>query len=173
MRLFIGIKTGCEAYLRSLQQKLQERGKGSFVEAENLHLTLRFLGEIPPSGLPNLYRAMSEVREGPIFLECRGARMFNKNGIASAEVGGDTDRLSKLYCELEAALEKVGFPKEPRDFRAHITLARNFRTMGDFEIESMPFSACSFIAEEIVLFESRRDFGKLVYVPLFTYKLKE
>lgn len=173
MRLFIGIKTGCDAYLCSLQQQLQEIGKGSFVDADNLHLTLRFLGEIPIFGLPNLYKSMSEVTEGPVSLECRGIWMFNKNGIASAKVGGDLNKLAKLYGELEAALEKRGFTKEARDFRPHITLARNFETAGDFDIELMPFSTCSFIAGEITLFESRRDFGKLVYEPLFTYKLKE
>jgi len=60
MRLFIGIKTDCEIYLSSLQNELKKIGKGSFTDAANLHITLRFLGEVPDRRLRNICEAISD-----------------------------------------------------------------------------------------------------------------
>lgn len=116
---------------------------------------------------------MSETVEMPFELECQGIQIFNKSGIISAKVGGELKKLAGLYSRLETALEKRGFEKETRKFRPHITLARKFHASSGFDIESIPYSYCGFKVDKIILFESRRDVGKLVYVPLFVHKLEE
>ncbi len=168
MRLFIGIKTRREDFLLGLGQELKKIGKGSFTDKNNLHLTLRFLGEVPPGKLKSICDAMAEISAQAFGLEIKGAVMFNKSGIAAAKVGGDTKSLCALHKSVETALEKIGFEKDKRQYRPHITLARKFRAFGD--IEKRPQSSCVFEVKEIILFESKRVNGKLVYEPLFVKK---
>lgn len=171
MRLFIGIKTCCEDYLASLQQELRNLGKGSFTHAVNLHLTLKFLGEVPPFRISDISQALKRVKAQPFSLECRGIKMFGKAGIVSAQVGGDLAALSSLASELEDALEITGFARDTRPFRPHITLAREFCAFSGGSIESIPHETRSFTVEEIILFESTRQNGRLVYLPVYSQKL--
>jgi 2'-5' RNA ligase len=172
MRLFIGIKTRCEDYLSGLQDELKIRGKGNFTDKGNLHLTLRFLGEVNPSEINGICAAMAETRSEAFDLVCRGVQLFNKSGIVSCKIEGELSRLSELYEGLESALEKKGFEKEARFFSPHITLARNFRPFGGFDAESVPHNSRPFSVNETILFESRREGARLVYVPLFTHRLE-
>lgn len=171
MRLFIGIKTGCENYLAALQEQLLARGHGRLTARDNLHLTLKFLGETPPHKFEEVCGAMAQLRGGPLSLRCLGVHFFSGSGIVYCGVGGDTAALGALASSLETALEKTGFQKENRPFRAHITLARDFRPDPGANIASIPFSGKAFTAEEIILFESARTGGKLIYAPLYKKKL--
>jgi 2'-5' RNA ligase len=172
MRLFIGIKTGCEDYLAALQEGLKQCGRGNFTHAGNLHLTLKFLGEVPSVRIAGISEAMKEAAGEPFSLEVRGAKAFGRNGIVSAEVGGNLSALISLASRLDAALERIGFARETRPFRAHITLAREFSLFPGCDISSIPRSARRFTADEMILFESTRENGRLTYVPLYTQKLK-
>ena len=166
MRLFIGIKTGCEDHLVSLQKHLRRMSSGNFTYTQNLHITLKFLGEVPPAKLDDIKDAMSEVDAQPFHLEAKGASLFGKSGIVSANVGGDIAALTALAGSLETAMEKCGFAKETRQYRPHITLARRFRANGGTDIAAIPYTVCGFSVNEIVLFESKRVDGRLVYVKL-------
>ncbi len=169
MRLFIGIKTGCEDYLTALQDELKTLGRGRFTHPDNLHITLKFLGEQPPNKIQGICEAIAEAGGEPFALEVGGARMFNRSGILAADVLGDTNKLSALAARLDAALERRGYLRESRPFKAHITLARDFVPHGD--IGGIPQKRCAFSVDEVVLFESRRENGRLVYVPLFAHRL--
>ena len=70
---------------------------------------------------------------------------------------------------LDAALAKRGYPGETRPFRAHVTLARDYRPTG--EIGGVVPQPCAFTVDEVILFESRREDGRLVYAPLYEYRL--
>lgn len=172
MRLFIGIKTGCEAYLTALQQELLKYGRGRLTDKDNLHLTLKFLGEVEPNRVKEACDAMAKVHGEPIDLKCLGVHIFGRNGIVSCGIGGNTSALASLASRLESALENIGFPKENRPFKAHITLARDFRANPSADVESIPFSGKAFTANEITLFESTRIGGKLVYVLLYMQRLQ-
>ena len=113
MRLFIGIKTGCEGHLAALQEDLKKHGQGRFTDAANLHITLKFLGEAPPSAVIGICNALDNINAQPLRLECRGAHIFNKNGIVSAEIGGDTSRLAALSAKVEDAMEPLGLEHDP------------------------------------------------------------
>ena len=169
MRLFIGIKTGCEAHISALQDELKKLGRGRFTRSDNLHITLKFLGELPPDRVSGLCEAIAAAGGAPFTLEIGGARMFNRSGILSADVLGETDSLAALAERLEAALEKQGIPRETRPFRAHITLARDYEPHGD--LSGVPQRRCSFDVDEVILFESRRENGRLTYAPLYRYRL--
>jgi len=172
MRLFIGIKTGCEDYLAELQRRLSELGRGRLTERDNLHITLKFLGEVPPHRVKEICGAMAGVSGRPMSLKCLGVHVFNSKGIISCGVGGDTAALRALAAKLEAALETIGFPKENRPFRAHITLARDFRPNPGADVESIPFCGKAFSVKEMILFESAHVGGRLAYLPLYTQQLR-
>ncbi|MDD5017004.1 MAG: RNA 2',3'-cyclic phosphodiesterase [Eubacteriales bacterium] len=171
MRLFIGIKTGCESHLLSLQHELKRLGKGNFTDARNLHITLKFLGEVPPGKVGSICEAMAETHAKAFGLECRGVAQFYKSGIVSAKVVGNLKTLSALHASLETALEKRGLKKDQRPYRPHITLARQFHAFAGMNVEEIPCTSCGFKVEEIVLFESKREGGRLVYEPLFVKRL--
>lgn len=171
MRLFIGIKTGCEEHLCGLQQALLRIGKGRPAARANLHLTLKFLGEVPPGQVGAIRRAMETVDADPFSLECRGAFLLGRSGIAAARVGGDTAALKALHAQLEAALVTCGFAKEQRRFLPHITLARQYRARSGEDAAAIAYTPCAFAVRGIILFESRRVGGKLVYQPLFVKEL--
>ena len=169
MRLFIGIKTNCEAHISALQDELKKLGRGRFTHPDNLHITLKFLGELPPGRVPGLRDAITEAGGEPFELKIGGARMFNRSGILSSDVLGETDKLTALAERLETALEQHGYAREKRPFKAHITLARDYEPHGD--LGSVSQRRSSFTVDEVILFESRRENGRLVYVPLFAYRL--
>lgn len=171
MRVFIGIKTGCEDYLTSLQNELRKAGKGNFTDVNNLHITLKFIGEVPPSRIKEISEAIFETGGEAFKLECLGIEVFNKSGIVSAKVGGELKKLDAMNSRLENLLEARGFEKEKRAYRPHITLVRKYYPSGGFDIGSIPYRRCAFTVKEIILFESRRENGRLVYAPLFTHKL--
>ncbi len=166
MRLFIGVKTGCEDYLSSLLQKLRKFGQGSFTSRENLHMTIRFLGEVPPAKIKDIREAITEAQRGTFSLTCQGLQIIGRD-IVTAKVGGEKDKLSSLYDSLETALEKRGFQREARRYQPHITLARQFRPSAGFDVTSIPPVPALFMVTEIILFESKRKEGRLVYQCLF------
>jgi 2'-5' RNA ligase len=96
MRLFIGIKIGCSEYLAALTEQLRQAGRGRFTRPENLHITLKFLGEQLPSSVKEICTAISDAGGEPFTLEIGGARIFNRSGILSADVMGETGKLAAL-----------------------------------------------------------------------------
>jgi 2'-5' RNA ligase len=171
MRLFIGIKAGCAEYLAALQEQLKNAGRGRFTRPENLHITLKFLGEQPPSAVAGICEAIAEAGGEPFELEIGGARVFNRSGILSADVLGETEKLTALAQRLETVLAGHGYPRETRAYKPHITLAREFQPCGN--IAGTPTGRRHFTVDEVILFESRREEGRLVYAPLYTYRLQE
>lgn len=170
MRVFIGIKAGCADYLTALQHQLKEKGRGSFTARDNLHITLRFLGEVAPQKVGAISDAVIQAGGEAFTLTCGGLHVMRK-GLVVAEVGGETDKLLALQGRIEAALETLGFERESRPYRPHITLARNYRGKAVPSVPS-PQNGCRFLADETILFESRRENGRLVYVPLFRHRLE-
>lgn len=169
MRLFVGIKTQCEGYLVSLQQKL--RGRGRLTHAANLHITLKFLGEVHESRLGRIRDVLAQIEAEPFTLTCCGIGSFARSGIVFAKLGGDTQALQRLHQSVDEALHAVGFDKEAKAYRPHITLARQFRSDDGFEAQVLDDEGCSFAVNHLMLFESRREDGRLVYVPLFKKEL--
>lgn len=95
----------------------------------SIHLTLKFLGEIPQTSIQNLSDAASRAVAGlepfTIFLEQTG--VFPKHGPPRVLWIGIDDRegkLAGLHARLEEECAKAGFKKEARPFHSHLTVAR-------------------------------------------------
>lgn len=127
MRVFIAInfpseiKSGLSDFVSDLRDKFSNI---RWVSGENVHLTLKFLGEVSESDLENVYlscqNAVSDI--APFRFSCGGLGVFPRViwlGISSGE-----KELKNLVCRLEDNLAGHGFPKEKRDYKPHLTLGR-------------------------------------------------
>jgi len=132
MRTFIAVPLpkSCHEMLDELQQNLRLlRADLRLVAISSIHLTLKFLGEIEPKLLPDLAEALTEsVRPVPTLSLClRGLGGFpnlRNPRVIWCGVEGDTDRLAQLQLKVENACCDLGFKREERPFRPHLTLAR-------------------------------------------------
>lgn len=130
MRLFIGIEIPDEIKDRigevscKLQSKVRE---ARVVSPANLHITLKFLGEVPEEEVPHITGILSDILKDyvPFRAEVKGAGVFpDEKNVRVFWIGADSGgKLKKLNALIENRLETEGFKKENR-FREHITIAR-------------------------------------------------
>jgi RNA 2',3'-cyclic 3'-phosphodiesterase len=98
-----------------------------WVRPENLHVTLKFLGETDPSKLSQLQNALSGVRSAePANLEFRGLGFFPNEKRPRVFWAGmqASANLKTLAVDVDQAVHKLGFPLEERPYAPHLTLAR-------------------------------------------------
>ncbi len=105
------------------------RGAVRWVRAEQMHLTLRFLGDTPAGRLPALAAALDDVagRRAPFALRLSGVGCFpnaRRPRVVWVGLGGEEAALAALVADLNAALGALGLPPEDKPFRPHLTLGR-------------------------------------------------
>lgn len=130
-RAFVAVEMPPEikAALGELQQRLQAAGlKARWVRPENMHLTLKFLGDIDPAAVGEIATALKQAAAvGPFSLPVAAVGVFPDAGrprviwVGLDDAGG---RLVGLQQSIDAALAGCGFAREQRPFRGHLTLAR-------------------------------------------------
>jgi len=130
IRAFVAVDIQDKSVLevvRRVQEDLSRYVRAKFVELENFHFTLKFLGEISEDAVDEVYGAMKELEFKPFDLELRGVGCFpntrrvNVIWIGTREGG---DKLTSLANELEKKLRRLGFESEQRPFSPHATIAR-------------------------------------------------
>ena len=133
IRSFIAIELsrGLKKELAGLRSRLQNppRPWVKWIDPESIHITLKFLGDIPADRVEDIQAAMEEAACGitPFTLKAGGLGVFpNPRRAQVIWVGliGETERLAALQQRLEKRLEAIGFPAETRPFSAHLTLGR-------------------------------------------------
>ncbi|MBE0430769.1 MAG: RNA 2',3'-cyclic phosphodiesterase [Dehalococcoidia bacterium] len=133
VRAFVAIELPGEARegLARLRREL-ERDEHRFVkwvDPAGIHLTLKFLGNIPARQVTEITAAIQEAIQGiaPFEIEVSGLGAFPGLGqprVLWVGVGGEVDTLSRLQRNIDSALAPLGLPKEERPFVPHLTLAR-------------------------------------------------
>jgi 2'-5' RNA ligase len=133
IRSFIAIELPEEAKegLARLRKEL-ERDEHKFVkwvDPGGIHLTLKFLGNMPAKRIAEITEAMGKAAQGisPFHLEISGLGAFpnlRQARVLWVGVGGELDKLSRLQQSIDSALAALGFAKEERPFVPHLTLAR-------------------------------------------------
>ena len=117
------------AKLGVLQKELKEYVKNaSWVRPENIHLTLRFLGELDAEEAAEVVVALKPAARGhrPFTLKVGGVRGFpNKKRprLLCLDIE-ENGALKGLYEDIGKNLSRIGIKKEARPFRAHLTLCR-------------------------------------------------
>lgn len=137
MRLFIAIDLPEEwkEKLAQLQSSIEWLGRGiSWARSEGMHLTLEFLGEVPDDKVAEISARLERACAGTASFEMRmkGTGCFpnsKRPRVYWAGLnGGET--LIALQRRVEDEMERLGFPREERDFTPHLTIARIKDPMG-------------------------------------------
>jgi RNA 2',3'-cyclic 3'-phosphodiesterase len=135
MRLFVAIelseevRSGLLRVRDELKSRLAAEGKGiSWVKGENLHVTMKFLGEVPEARVKELCDALGLVgRVGAVELAGAKVVCLPPRGpvrVMAAGLEGDLERLAGVHRLIEERCAEVGYPPEGRKFLPHVTFAR-------------------------------------------------
>jgi len=132
MRVFIGIKLSDHVH-EEIEKFLKPFKKSStpirWVKPENVHLTLKFIGEIPEEKYRQIARCLGEIQfnTGPFQLKLSGCGKFGRGDTLNILwIGVNTgNALKEIYNRIENSLAKIHIEKENRPFKAHITVGRN------------------------------------------------
>jgi 2'-5' RNA ligase len=176
MRLFVGLELPWE-----LKQQLSLLVSGlpgaRWVPTENYHLTLRFIGEVPPYRAEELDAALSALRGKGLVLSLGGVGTFEKAGRAVALWVGVTRNpaLEHLQTKVETALQRAGMAAEKRRFVPHVSLARlenvpQERLFGWIQAHNL-FRATPLTVAHFTLFSSQLGKEASVYTPEVAYAL--
>jgi 2'-5' RNA ligase len=155
MRLFIAIEIppDIRAALAALLKEFRAIApQAKWVRAENMHITLKFLGETESTKLAAIREALSAIHSSQaITLKFLGLGFFPNEKRAKVFWAGmeASPNLPALAAEIDQSMHKLGFPLENRQFAPHLTLAR-------FEPPGIPAKLFT-AAEE----RSSREFGSL------------
>ena len=130
MRLFVAIEIPEEireaiaAFLKELRAIAPQV---KWVHAENLHLTLKFLGEVEAGKLGAIRNTLAAIRtKHPVTLDFRGLGFFPNEKRPRVFWAGieASSNLKSLAAGMDHVLHRLGFPLEDRPFTPHLTLAR-------------------------------------------------
>ena len=171
------VPTAARPALLAAQSRLRTASEGSplrprfSVEAQ-LHVTLKFLGDVPREAIPDFMRLATERAAALAPIEAFWARSIAFGGprraraivAALEDVGGALTRLAE---SLETAVLTLGVPRETRRYRPHVTLAR-LRQPGDVRLwlaQATPESV-RMVFDELRLYASERTPDGGVYTVL-------
>ena len=177
MRLFVGLDFAWET--RQLLASLAGGVPGArWVPPENYHLTLRFIGEVPPHRAEEIDIALAALRARAFSLVLAGVGTFAKGGQENALwVGVEKNpSLEALRSKVETVLQRAGCEPERRRFFPHITLARlrdaaEGRLAGFVQSHNL-FRAGPIPVAHFVLFSSQLGKEASVYTPEVEYELE-
>ena len=167
--------------------KAQETLKGydlgiRWVRKEGIHLTLKFLGNIGWDDVEEIQVAMKEAAKdfSPFTVRAEGIGVFpdlKRPRVIWVGVSGEVEGVRALQKDLESRLNGLGFPREKRSFKGHLTLGR---VKGRLDVARLTkalevlegFRTESFTAQSVVLFQSDLRpngavYSKLAEVPLY------
>jgi len=131
VRLFVALQISDdirETIARLVDELQPLDNSWKWTRAENLHVTLKFLGETPLEKLNGVCEALRRVScAWPIPVKFRGLGFFpNERRPRVLWIGMEAQQtLTTLAVSIEDALARIGMPREERAFAPHLTLARN------------------------------------------------
>jgi 2'-5' RNA ligase len=178
MRLFIAVELTEEirAALVALQTMLRRtRGEVSWTKPDNHHLTLKFLGEVAAQLVPAITQAcqeaVSEIHPFTVSLRDTGAfPNLKQPRVLWVGLERGLAELRELHVRLDEHLAPLGFDKDDRVFKPHLTLGR-VKSMKNSsalisQLTAEGFPALSFTVSEIVLMQSQLHPAGSIYTPL-------
>jgi 2'-5' RNA ligase len=143
---------------------------------EQLHLTLRFIGEVVERDANAVDEALAGISAPRFALQLKAVGAFGGKSPRALWAGiAPNDGLIHLQRKIESAIQRLGFPAEERKFTPHVTLARlraapAGRVM-DYLADHALYASSPFEVQEFVLFSSRLTSNGSIYVPEREYPL--
>ena len=131
IRSFISFDIDNKSVLRKLseaQDKLVNTGANlKLVKPQNIHITMRFLGDIHPTMIDAIHEEMEKVSFTPFDVELKGLGVFPNVKylrVVWAGIRKGADELGNVFDQLEPHLRKLGFKPDLKGFSPHLTIAR-------------------------------------------------
>ncbi len=181
MRLFLAIACPNELKERiiNVQREVKPAGSMKLVERENIHLTLKFLGEVNDKKIPAITENLNFLNEEKKFkVILKGVGAFPNAGHARVIWVGveDGDVIINLNKKIEEELSKLGFGRDER-FHPHFTIARvkfvkDRGKLQDIFEKYKNEEFCNFIAEKIELMKSELTPKGPVYSVVEEFRLE-
>lgn len=114
--------------LSNAQMELAKTGADlKLVKPKNIHITIRFLGNISPGMVEKIFKAMENVNFKPFIVEIRGLGAFPSlrfPRVVWAGIRRGEEELKGIFEQLEPQLQRLGFQPDLKGFSPHITIAR-------------------------------------------------
>jgi 2'-5' RNA ligase len=188
MRCFIAIDIDeqIRKALGNLQNEL--RGKANIKKSDikwvnpgNIHLTLKFLGEIKDEQVVDVCNIAGEVasRHKSFELDIQSVGYFGGRSARILWVGAgqDCDNLLQLQEDLDRQLDSAGWPREARKFSGHLTLCRIRNTKAGIKLariteEYKDYKLGTIPVDSLSVYESRLTPKGPVYTVLGNYQLQ-
>jgi 2'-5' RNA ligase len=154
--------------------------KIAYTKPQNLHLTLKFLGEVEPKRLDSITESIGSIRTTPIELQPSGIECFPRRGpirIIAAGMDGTLPPLRALVDAIEQRCKYLGFEREQRQYKPHATLGRarpvlsaKFRATVE-EVTATCWPGPRFDVPQFVLMKSDLDPQGAKYTPVATFAI--
>ena len=149
-----------------------------WIDPENYHVTLRFIGDIDGISANEIASMLFRVDRKPFEVKVQGLQSFGgRKPRAVVATIAPGKPLMDLQAELERMMQRIGLDPEGRKFIPHVTLARlhdaTDRDVADYLSLRGYFPSKAFMAERFVLFSSRASTGGGPYVVEDAYELCE
>jgi RNA 2',3'-cyclic 3'-phosphodiesterase len=163
-RLFVALRPP-RAVREHLADTMHGVADARWQDDDQLHLTVRYIGEVDRRTAEDVALALGHVRgggaSGAITAAIAGVGAFDRRGRVDALWAGVAphDALAALHRKVDHALVRLGLPPEGRAYLPHVTLARLPRTADPREIETwraahVGLASARFHMEHLILFES-------------------
>ena len=177
MRLFIAVElpeSVRDGLRLGLGRLRRDQPAARWVRPEGLHLTLKFIGEKPPSLAEQLRATLPPALAvcAPVRVALQGGGFFpDAKRPRVAWVGGEAPGMAEWAVAIDRCAAAIGLPPEARPFSLHLTLARLERpwvpsACEHFISEVRRWSLPVFEASELVVFQSELRPSGAVYTPL-------
>ncbi|MGB9678949.1 MAG: RNA 2',3'-cyclic phosphodiesterase [Thermoanaerobacteraceae bacterium] len=181
MRAFLAIELSENIIkdIKNLQEDLKKYTiKGRWTNKNNLHITLKFFGEINEVDVSKISEIINDISLNfkPFCIKLNKLGCFDgKNNIRVLWVDVKNDeKLILLHDVIDTELSKAGFKKDDRRFKAHITVAREIILEKSIEEINNLYKLDSdcFVVSNIHLIESKLENNRRVYKSIFDIPLK-
>jgi len=150
-----------------------------WVEPEQIHLTVRFIGDVDGLGFQNAIDALASVRAAPFAIALRGVGHFPPRGEPRVLWAGveKSEPLALLHDRIESALVRMGLEPERRKFAPHVSLARlrgtPVRAVGRFLARNALFRTEPIPVDEFHLVSSQLSPKHAIHLNEASYALEE
>ena len=174
-RLFVAIRPP-EPIRDRLIDAMDDSPELRWVGDDNLHLTLRFIGEVERPRADDIAQALQRVRADRFELRLAGVGLFERRNGGTLWAGIEPKApVAALAAKVERAVQQAGLEPERRAFMPHITLARwnrrNAEAVDAFLRRNADLGSKTFDVDSFILFESKLSRHGPHYEQIETFRL--